>query len=139
VQIELTISDDLPRWDQVGRVHEVLMRVRITSATELDRLSFKLNGMDLPSSLMRQINRMYAMSAPRYRMFGQWYVFRLDKARWPVKGSNTLEVTLLKRDPDVIPTAAVRDVELETRYLTGKNFHRGFVDLDLGPYEFGAK
>ena len=133
--IELTISDDLPRWDVDGRVHEVLLRVRITSATELDRLSFKLNGTDLPSSLMRRINRMYTMSAPRYRVMGQWYVFRLDKAHWPVKGTNTLEVTLLKRDPDVIPTAAVRDVELETRYLMGKSFHRGFVDPDLGPYE----
>ena len=135
VPIELTISDDLLRWDQAGRVHEVLLRVRITSATELDRLGFKLNGVDLPSSLMRQINQMYAMSAPRYRVSGQWYVFRLDQAHWPVKGSNILEVTLLKRDPDIIPTASVRDVELETKYLMGKRFHRGPVDPDLGPYE----
>ena len=32
---------------------------------------------------------------------------------------------------------ALRDVELEIRYLKGKSFHRGFVDEDLGPYEHG--
>jgi hypothetical protein len=25
--------------------------------------------------------------------------------------------------------------ELDIRYLIGKNYHRGFVDADLGPYE----
>ena len=135
VPIELTISDDLARWDRVGRVHEVLLRVRIVEATDLDRLSFKLNGKELPEGATRRINRMYMMSAPRYRVFGQWYVFRLDREHWPAKGSKTLEVTLLERDPNVTPPIAVRDVELETRYLMGKSFHRGFVDPDLGPYE----
>ena len=111
--------------------------MRITNATELDRLSFRLNGIDLPLSLMRQINQMYTMRAPRHRVLGQWYVFRLDKAHWPIKGSNTLEVNLLKRDRAIIPSAEVRDVELETRYLMGKSFHRGFVDPDLGRYEVG--
>ena len=135
VHVDLAISDDLGRWDRDGRVHEVLLRVRIVEATELDRLSFKLNGTELPEGGMRRINRMYMMSAPRYRVFGQWYVFRLEREHWPAKGGNTVEVTLLERDPNVTPPAAVRDVELETRYLMGKSFHRGFVDPDLGPYE----
>ena len=44
VPIDFTISDDLPRWDAVGRVHEVLLRIRITDTTELDRIAFELNG-----------------------------------------------------------------------------------------------
>ena len=79
------------------------------------------------------------MSSPRYRVFGYWFVFRLDSEHWPQKGNNTLEITLLKRDPDVATDVTtqirVRDVELETKYLMGKNFHRGYVDPDLGPYE----
>ena len=47
-----------------------------------------------------------------------------------------LEVALLERDPDLSPLAYVRDVELETKYLLGKNFHRPRFDNDLGPYEF---
>ena len=133
--VQITISDDLPRWDRAGRVHEVLLRVRVSEATELDRLSFKLNGRELPDSLRRTINRMYLMNSPRFRVFGYWYVFRLDRDRWPVKGANSLEVTLHERDPDVTPQISLRDVELETRYLMGMNYHRDFVDTDLGPYE----
>ena len=133
--INLTISDDLPRWDAVGRLHEVLLRVFVMETTELDRISFKLNGKELPESLLRKINQMYQMSSPRYRVFGYWFVFRLDAEHWPQQGENSLEVTLLERDPDVTPQVVVRDVELETKYLMGKSFHRGYVDPDLGPYE----
>ena len=78
---------------------------------------------------------MYLMNSPRYRVFGYWYVFRIDRDLWPVKGANSLEVTLLERDPDVTPQLAVRDVERDIKYLMGKNYHRGFVDADLGPYD----
>ena len=99
VEIALTIADDLARWDVVGRVHEVLLRVRVIETTELDRYRFKLNARELPDRLLRKINRMYSMSSPRYRVRGYWYVFRLDREHWPVKGTNSLEVTLLERDP----------------------------------------
>lgn len=133
--LTLHTSDDLPRWAKVGRVHEVLLRVRINNTTELDRLTFRFNGKELPSSLLRKINEMYRMSAPRYRTgSAYWFVFRLDQEHWPRKGENNLEITLTRRDPDVTPQAFVRDVELETKYLMGKNFHRG-QDADLGRYE----
>ena len=116
-------------------MHEVLLRLRLCQTTELDRLTFKLNGVELPASLLRRINRMYTMAAPRYRVFGYWFVFRLDRAHWPVGGANEIEVTLQERDPEALPKVELRDVELEIKYLKGKNFHRAFVDPDLGPYE----
>ena len=139
VEIELTVSDDLPRWDRVGRVHDVLLRFRIKGTTELDRFSFKLNGRTLPDRLLRKINRMALWTAPRYLLLDcYWYVFRLDQDHWPVKVSNNLDVTLLERDPDVTPQIALRDVEMEIKYLMGKSYHREFVDRDLGPYETAA-
>ena len=53
-------------------------------------------------------------------------------------GANRMEITLLERDPEVTRPIRVRDLELETRYLMGKNFHREYVDPDLGPYEFST-
>jgi hypothetical protein len=133
--IRFTISDDLPRWHTVGRVHEVLFRLRIMNTTEIDRLRFRLNGVELPDTLLRKLNEMYRMQAPRYRTgSGYWFIYRLDPAHWPQKGLNTLEVTLLKRDSAAIPDIHIRDVELEIKYLMGHNFHRG-QDADLGPYE----
>jgi len=134
VRIDFTITDDLPRWGKTGRVYEVLLRARILETTDLDRLQFRFNGSPLPDALLRKINEMYKMSAPRYRVFGYWFIFKLGPEHWPRKGNNTLEVTLSKRDPDVTPPVVLRDVELEIHYLMGRNFHRG-QDLDLGPYE----
>ncbi len=138
IRFDLSISDDLPRWHRVGRVHEVLMRVRVMNATERDRIDFGLNGTPLPASALRVINEMYRMGnqVARYRAgSGYWFIFRLDAEHWPRQGLNTVEVRLFERDPEVIPNTYVRDVELEIRYLMGKHYHRDFVDPDLGPYE----
>jgi hypothetical protein len=107
--------------------------VRIENTTEIERLRFKLNGKELPDSLLRKINEIYWMAAPRYRSGAcYWFIFKLDWDLWPQQGHNTLEVTLLNRDLEVVHQINIRDVELETKYLMGKNFHRGFVDPDLG-------
>ena len=138
--VQIRVSDDLPRWGAMERVHEVVLRVRVSSCTEKHRLRFAFGGKELTesglqSSAVRRVNQMYAMSSPRYRVFGQWFVFRLEPEYWPRAGKNDFELTVLERDPDVIPNVVLRDVELEIKYLRGKNFHRGFVDADLGPYE----
>ena len=52
---------------------------------------------------MRKINQMYVMRGPRGRIFGYWFISRLQPQQWPVKGKNRIEVTLLRRDPDVAP------------------------------------
>ena len=135
VDLELFVSDDLHRWDRVGRVHEALLRVRVMNATERDRVVFRLNGKLLAGSLLRKINQTYRMRAPRYRTgSGYWFVYHLDREYWPMTGKNSLQVTLIDRDPDVIEGAHIRDVEMEIKYLMGKNFHRG-QDPVLGPTE----
>jgi hypothetical protein len=146
----IRISDDLARWDLMGRVHEVLLRVRVTSCSEKQRLRFAFNGRELADSSMlsnaadtpanapRRVNQMYTMSSPRYRVFGQWFVFRLEGEFWPDVGENHFAMTVLERDPEMIQDVALRDVELEIRYLPGKSFNRGFVDEDLGPYDHAS-
>jgi hypothetical protein len=42
--------DDLPRWAAVDRVHEVLLRVRVTGLNERDVLALSLNGEVLEQS-----------------------------------------------------------------------------------------
>ena len=135
VLLQITISDELHRWNKAGRVHEVFLRIRISDTTERVQLGFNFNGKALPASLLRKINQMYTMSAPRYHVGGYWFVYRLDQDHWPVAGRNTLEVTLLESDPDITPRPSVRDVEIEIKYLMGRNFHRGFVDAELEPYD----
>jgi len=131
------VTDDLARWSKTGRVHEVLLRVRLTNTSELDRLEFRFNGKLLPDGSLRKINEIYKMNSPRYRVFGYWYIWRLDASHWPRQGENKLEVKLVERDAALTPPIALRDVEMETKYMMGKNFHRG-QDPDLGPARGGS-
>ena len=134
VKFELPIADDLPRWDKQKRVHEVLLRIRLTDSTELDQVTFKFNGTELPQSQARKINHLYRMHAPRFRVNNSyWYIYRLDRDNWPKQGKNSIEVTLNKRDPDITPALQLRDIEIETRYLMGRNYYRSSEDTDLGP------
>lgn len=130
--VVLPVSDDVKRWARTGRVHEVLLRVRLTNTTEIDRFEFRFNGKALRPAGHRQINETYKMSSPRYRVFGYWYLWRLGPDNWPESGRNTFEAKLLHRDADLIPEVTLHDVELEIKYKMGKNFHRG-QDPDLGP------
>ena len=87
--------------------------------------------------MLRKINQLYTMDGPRYRVVGgYWYIFKLDPEHWPLKGKNIIQLELLCRDADIAEAfCTLRDVELETKYLKGKNFHRAYVDPDLGYYD----
>ena len=93
-----TISDDLPKWGDMGRVHEVALRVMLSAVSEIDKVTFKLNGKTLPDGLRRTINQMYRLRSPRHRIFGYWFIFKLDSDHWPKQGENELEITLEHRD-----------------------------------------
>lgn len=133
--LHFAISDDLTKWGEAQRIHEVIIRMRVMNVTEKVRLSFRLNGQELPDSSARIINEMYRMKAPRYRTgSGYWFIWRLDQNHWPVRGANNLQIVLLEDDPDTLPSIYLRDVEMEIKYLKGHHFNRG-QDSDLGPYE----
>ena len=109
VTVAFSVTDDLPRWQKVGRVHEVLLRLRVLNTTELDSLTFNLNGTPLPDSALRKLNEMYKMSAPRYRVFGYWFIYKLNADQWPRQGRNSVSVTLVARDQDVtLPIGTAR-------------------------------
>lgn len=137
------LSDDLPRWAAVDRVHEVLLRVRVTGLNEADVVELALNGEVLEqthSAGHRKINEMYKMTARQFRVMGYWLLWRLPLDGGPlVQGRNELRVCLLSRDPELSVehhTLELRDVELHTKYLQGAAFHRGDdygVDPDLVP------
>lgn len=134
LSLEFRISDELPRWARTGRVHQVLLRIRLSHTTELDRIVFRLNGKPLPDSRLRKINEMFKLKIPRFFQFGYWYVYKLDAAHWPARGLNHLEVELKQRDPEVTPQIAVSNLEVEIKYLLGKNMRRD-SETDLGERE----
>ena len=133
VRVEFPVSDDLPRQEAAGRLHEVLLRVRVAGVNERDRITVRLNGAVLPESVRRVIDLSANIAWARRRIAGYWYLFRLGEARWPRRGRNTLEVTLDHADPELAAPRALHDVELKVDYRIGRRFARG-ADPDLGPF-----
>ena len=147
-----TIGEDIQEFKKAGRISgrvtetwdtKVVKAMKAMDdvdqryATEQDRLRFELNGQELPADRMRRIAHTYMLDAPRFRTHSSyWYIFRLEREHWPVRGDNTLVVTLQERDPETTPSQYVRDVELEVKYLRGKSHYRGrlYTDPDLGPH-----
>ena len=120
--IPLPIADDLARADGHGRLHRVGLRVRITGITPDDHYRVCLNGAELPDALCRRLDFTYRMNAARFRVGRYyWFDYTLDRAHLPVPGENTVEITLLHRDPRVSVPVQVRDVELEIEYTEGRN------------------
>ena len=134
IRFNLPISDDLNHWEEVKRLHKILLRFRIMNTNQVDQITFRLNEKNLPTSSLRKINQIYRMSVPNNSGFGfgYWFIYELDKTFWPKKGKNWIEIILDYRDPQVIPEITLHDIEMEIRYLKGKNFHRN-EDPDLGP------
>ena len=137
--VSLDISDDLAKYAAVGQLHSVVLRFRVSGATELDRLRFTLNGKDLPQepACLRRINELYRMTAPRYRANNSyWYVFELVhfEEHWPRPGPNPIGAISVYRDERLASSIALelRDVELDVQYLAGRAWHRG-QDPALGP------
>ena len=77
---------------------------------------------------------MFWMIGPRGSQGGYWYIYKLTKDYWPIPGKNKIEVELIKKDPDVVDQKSMLVVELETKYLMGQNFRKGFNDPDLGMF-----
>ena len=120
-----------------------MLRVRITNLNEVDQVRVALNGEVLDQTPggadgFRKINEMYKMINKEFRVMGQWLLFSLPPQHYPRMGSNTVVVTLLSTDPEVLDELVytLHDVEVHTKYLMGKSFMRGDdygVDPDLAP------
>ena len=116
VTVTFYLSDNLQQWHSVGRVHKVVLRVRIVGINEVDHLVVALNGKELDqvsdleevssshsgSGHHRRINEMYKMKAAQYRVMGCWLLFHLRTSHWPRCGKNDLTVTVVHRDPAML-------------------------------------
>ena len=122
VRLDFTISDDLPRWGFGGTGPSGAAEDPGEADDRVGPLAVSVERAELPEDSLRKINHMYKMHAPRQRISGYWFVYTLERGHWPKKGANRMEITLLERDPEVTKPIRIRDLELETRYLMGKNF-----------------
>ena len=122
--LPFAIADDLPQWQALGRVKSVRLRVRVTSIEpSLDKLAIRLNGRNLPDSIRNDIDLHFrVLENMVVSPYGYILEYHLSPDHFPKKGTNQVEVTLLKRDPRISSSIDVLDVDCHIDYRHHQNF-----------------
>ena len=130
VSVPLRISDDLARGHAQGRVESVCLRVRITAIEPaLNPVRIRLNGQVLPDSLLQLNDLGYRLiGTGSVGPYGTVYEYSLTPEYFPISGRNTVEVTLVRHDPDISLDFDVWDVDCVIRYRLHRHFRREPID-----------
>ena len=130
VEVRLRISDELEKWDGLGRVESVQLRIRVIGIEpSLNDLRIELNGQPLPDSMLDIEDLNYRLiSTGAVGPYGQVYKYQLPLAYYPKPGHNTVRITLVKRDPNIENLFEVYDVDCDIRYRLHRHFGREPID-----------
>ncbi len=130
VSVPIQIADDLFRPNREGKVESVRLRVRLANIeSSLNQVLIKWNGRQLPGSLLRLKDLTYRLL--KYGSggpYGYIYEYRLPPEYFPRRGSNTVEVTLQERDPNVALEFQVYDVDCTISYRRHRHFESDPID-----------
>jgi len=126
VDIPLRVADDLPRWQALGRISGVRLRLRFTNLEpSLNDVRVALNGQTLPDSLARKIDlHFHVVEAGPVNPYGYIYEFPLTPEMYPRQGDNRIQVTLVKRDPNLNAPFEVYDADCSIDYRVHRHFER---------------
>ena len=123
VKVSFPVADRLHHWHKLGRVKSVALRVRFDSLIpDYDQIKVTFNHAALPDSILQKVDMTYRVVGPR--PYGYAFDFHLGPEHFPKQGRNTVEVELLKRDPDVAFNLSVIEVDCKIEY----RLHRHFED-----------
>ena len=129
VSVPLTITDELDRRAEEGRLEQVRLSVRLTNIElPLDQVEVRLNGKPLPDDLLEPSDLHFrAFEKIIVGPYGYVIVYLLPRDRYPVRGENSVQVTLVRRDPKITVPVDLYDVDLSIKYRN----HRHFQDQPI--------
>ena len=124
VRVKLRVADDLARWNSEGRVEHVRLAVRLTNIElDLDEVEIRWNGEMLAEAGRRDSDLHFrALENTIVGPYGYILEYELPPRRHPQRGENTVEVTLVKRDPKISAVVEVYDVDLHIAYRRHRHF-----------------
>ena len=129
-RIPLRVADDLHRWRNLDRVKHVKLRVRLSNLEPTrNKLRILLNDTPLPEANLQITDLTYRFIQQGVAYQGnQIYEYVLSPEMYPIRGINTVSVTLLQRDPSVDLEFQVRDVDCSIEYRHHRHFESRPID-----------
>ena len=129
-ELRLRVSDDLRKYEAIGRVKKVCLRLRFTNLVpSIDKLQVEWNGQLLPEFILEKIDLTYRLwSGGSVSPYGYIFEFTLPSKFYPVSGMNGIKVTLLERDPRLNLPLELRDIDCNLQYRLHRHFELNPVD-----------
>ena len=94
-------------------------------SASLNEVHIALNGRLLPADLLCLNDLGYRLiRGGAVGPYGFVYGYELTPDYYPEVGRNTIEITLVRRDPNISLPFAVHDIDCQVRYRRHRNFAR---------------
>ena len=133
VKVSFPVADRLHHWHKLGRVKSVVPRVRFSNLIpDYDQIKVTFNDQVLPESILQKLDMTYRIlgnvsTSHSIGPYGYAFDYHLGPEHFPKQGRNTVDVELLKRDPDVTFSISVLEVDCKIEY----RHHRHFEDQPI--------
>ena len=129
LDVPVRVADDLERWNSLGRVKTVRLRLRMGGMDPaLHDVQVQLNGKPLPQSERREIDLHFRILK---NLIPGPYGYILEYPLAPEalrKGVNTVSVTLGKRDPKLDSAVGLHDLDIHIEYRLHRQFERHTIE-----------
>ena len=126
---EIHVDDDLEHARDADILEALVLRLRITELTRLDRIAIRMNGELLDEENLRVRGSGWARrlaNLPNVYNAPTWSATTSGSYRWILcdltqcdclrSGSNQIEVSLNEKNPDVIAPLCVYNIEVDVKY-----------------------
>lgn len=129
VDVPVRIVDDLARWNGLGRVRKVRLRMHMGGMDPaLHELSVRLNGETLSENRRREIDLHFrilknTIAGP----YGYILEYQLDPDMLK-KGQNMVSVSLDRQDPKLNSTVSLHDLDIHIQYRLHRHFERETIE-----------
>ena len=124
------VTDDLPKWHELGRVKSVSIQVKVSSIEpSLDKMEVSLNDFTLPDSIRQEIDTHFrTLKNIATSPYGYIMDYHLPPEHYPKKGKNHVAITLTKKDPRIKGTIDVIDVDCSIEYRLHRHFEESPIE-----------
>ncbi len=121
--IRLEVSDDVVGMARLGQLWRCELKVMLQHLAYEDQVRLLWNDQEIPESQWRKADWTYQVRPrPEYAVNGyRLHVDLKEIDHLPCSGVNTVQVEVLKKDPQLIHAITIVDVELQVQYLPHRN------------------
>ena len=121
-EVTVDVADDVAAKKQIGELWFCELRIMLHEFMHHDEARFHWNGVEVPEEKIRKVDWIFQMRPANGPRGYRFHIDLTDDAlSLPLKGTNRIQVTLLKKDQQLVFPVQITDVDIAMEYLPHRN------------------